>query len=180
MRELLSTQERLRLLKAVIFKRGQVGVNETATQLALSKGLVSKYLDLLARAGMAKRYHGKFVIANASALVKGIKIMLNLQRLPIAVFKKRPFIQAAGLYGSCAKGENTEESDMDIWIRVGKAQEKEQAALSSELNRRLGNAKVLFLPDGKLERLKQEDELFYHALAFGSITVYGGSDALQL
>ena len=180
MKELLSTQERLRILEAVIFKRVQVSVNETATQLALSKGLVSKYLDLLAKAGMVKRRNGKFIVVETSPVVKGIKVMLNLQRLPISVFKKRPFIQAAGLYGSCAKGENTEESDMDIWIRVGQAQEKEQAALSSELNRRLGNAKVLFLPDGKLERLKKEDELFYHALAFGSITFYGVSDALQL
>ncbi len=180
MKEIFSTKERLKILEAVIFKRGQVSVNETASRLHLSKGLVSKYLDFLAKAGMAKRHNGKFSIIENSPFVKGIKVLLNLQRVPTSVFRKRQFVKAAGVYGSCAKGENTEESDTDIWIRIAKTGETLQAALTSELNKKVDNAKILFLSDGKLEQLKKQDELFYHALTFGSITIYGENDALQL
>ena len=180
MEKIFSTKERLRVLEAVIFRQDRVSVNETSGRLRLSKGFVSKYLDFLARAGIAKRHNGKFAILGSSPLAKGIKILLNLRRFPAGIVKKCPFVIAAGLYGSCAKGENLEESDMDIWIRIGKVDEKEQAALTSELNKKVGNAKILFLADGKLEQMKKQDELFYHALSFGSITVYGASDALQL
>ena len=108
------------------------------------------------------------------------QVLLNLQRIPAGVFRKYPFVKAAGLYGSCAKGENTEESDMDVWIQIDTTEEKEQAVLTSELSRKVENAKPLFLSKGKLEQLKKEDSLFFHALLFGSITVYGGNDALQL
>ncbi len=180
MREIFSTTERLKILERVIFKRGQVSVNETAGRLALSKGLVSKYLDFMAKAGMAKRHNGKFTIVENSPLVKGVKVLLNLQRIPTGLFRKYPFVKAAGLYGSCAKGENTEESDVDVWIQIGQAEEKEQAVLTSELSKKVENAKPLLLSKGRMEQLKKEDLLFYHALAFGSITLYGENDALQL
>jgi predicted nucleotidyltransferase len=180
MKEIFSTKERLRILEAVIFKRGQLSVNETAGRLHLSKGLVSKYLDFLAKAGMARRRNGKFSIIENSSLVKGIKVLLNLQRIPAGIFRKRPWVKAAGVYGSCAKGENTEDSDMDLWIRIAKTGETMQAALTSELNKKVGNAKILLLSDEKLDRLKKQDELFYRALVFGSITLYGENDALQL
>lgn len=180
MREIFSTTERLKILEAVIFKQGQVSVNETASRLALSKGLVSKYLDLLAKAGMARQHNGKFTIIEDSPLVKGIKVLLNLQRIPASFFKRYPFVKAVGVYGSCAKGENTEESDLDVWILINKAEEAAQAALTSELNKKIENVKPLLLSKAKLEQLKKEDPLFFYALAFGSIAIYGGPDAFQL
>lgn len=180
MRELFSTTERLRILEAVIFKRGQFSVSETAGRLALSKGLVSKYLDLMVKAGVAKRHNGKFAVVGDSPTVKGVKVLLNLQRVPAGLFKKYPFVRAAGLYGSCAKGENTEESDVDIWIRIAKIAETEQAALTSALNREVADVKPLFLSQERLERLREEDPLFFYALAFGSIAVYGEENAFQL
>jgi predicted nucleotidyltransferase len=173
MRDIFSTTERLRILEAVIFKPGPVSVNETASRLALSKGLVSKYLGLMAKAGMAKRHNGRFTIIGDSPLVKGVKVLLNLHRIPAALFKHYPFVKAAGLYGSCAKGENTEESDLDVWIQIDKAEEPAQAALTSELSKSIENARPLLLSKGKLARLKKEDPLFFYALTFGSITVYG-------
>lgn len=179
MENIFSTKERIRILDAVIYKEGNISVNSIASQLRLSKGLLSKYLDILAKEGILKRANGKFIVTD-SALGKGIKILLNIRKIPLLVLKKHSFVKSAGLYGSCAKGENNEESDIDLWIRIDDVSEEKLAGLSSELNKRLEKLKILFLTDKKIEKLKKEDELFYHSLTFGSITIYGGKDGIQL
>ena len=54
MEKILSTKERIRILKAVIFKLKPVNVNMVAAELKLSKGLISKYFDVLVKAGVLK------------------------------------------------------------------------------------------------------------------------------
>jgi len=179
MENIFSTSERIRILDAVIYRQGSISVNSIAGELRLSKGLVSKYLDILAKDGILKRAGGKFIVVE-SAFGKGIKILLNIRKIPVSALKKYRFVKSAGIYGSCAKGENNEESDIDLWIRVDDVSEEKLARFSSDLNKRLEKLKILFLTDKKIEKLKKEDELFYHSLAFGSITIYGGKDGIQL
>ena len=177
---LFSTTERFTLLESLVFKTGRLSVNHVASQLHLSKGLVSKYVDLLIKEGLAKRVNGKFIINESSDVVKGVRLLLNVKRIPSALFKKYPFVQGAGLYGSCAKGENTEDSDVDLWIRIGKASDEQLAAFTAALRRHIERVNLLFLTDKKLAQLKREDELFYHALSFGSLVLYGASYGLEL
>ena len=177
---LFSTKERVKILEAVIFQTKQISVNQIAFQLKLSKGLVSKYLDILVQEGIAIRADGKFLINQDNAEVKGIKVLLNIRQIDTELFKKFPFNQAVGLYGSCAKGENTEDSDVDLWIRISEANEDKRAALASQLRKKIENVKVILLSEEKIRKLKKEDELFYHALSFGSITLYGVPNALEL
>lgn len=179
MERIFSTRERIQILKRVIYKRNTISVNSIANQLKLSKGLVSKYFDILAREGIAKRSKGKFVI-NKSSLTKGIKILFNINNINTKIFRKYPFIKSVGLYGSCAKGENTEDSDVDLWIRIRETSEEKQAALTSELNKAIKNIRILFLTDKKIEELKKEDIQFYYSLAFSSITIFGDKDGIQL
>jgi len=179
MENIFSTRERIRILETVIYKRDSISVNSIANQLKLSKGLVSMYFDILVKKGIAKKSSGKIFINN-SLLTKGIKILFNINRINTKIFKKYSFIKFVGLYGSCAKGENTEDSDVDLWIRIGETSEERQAALTSELNKKIKNLKILFLTDKKIEKFKKEDELFYHSLVFGSITIYGDKGGVQL
>lgn len=179
MENVFSTKERIKILQAVIYKKDNLSVSSIAAQLKLSKGLVSKYLDILVKEGVAKRSNGKFIIRNSS-LTKGIKILFNIKNVNPKIFKKYPFIKSVGLYGSCAKGENTDDSDVDLWIKIGEASEERQAVLTSELNKKIKNVKILFLTDKKIEKLKKEDKLFYYSLVFGSIIIYGDKDGLQL
>jgi len=179
MESIFSTKERIKIIDAVVYKKGSISVNNVASQLRLSKGLVSKYLDILAKEGILKRANGKFIVVE-SAIGKGIKILLNIRKIPVLLFRKYPFVKSAGLYGSCAKGENNEESDIDLWVKVDDVSEEKLASLSSGLNKRLEKLKLLFLTDKKIEKLKKEDELFYHSLAFGSITIYGEKDGIQI
>lgn len=179
MESLFSTSQRIKILQAVIFRTGSVSVNNIASQLRLSKGLVSKYFQILLKEQILKKEKGKLVVADNTS-VKAVKILLNLRRIDTRIFSKYPFVTAAGLYGSCARGENTEDSDVDLWVRVKDAEETKIASLTSEINKKIKNAKLLFLSDKKIEKLRKEDIMFYHSLSFGSIILYGDKDAVSV
>lgn len=86
MENIFSTKQRIKILKAILFKTGNISVNNIANQLRLSKGLVSKYFDILAKMGILKRVNGKLRITD-SPLVKGIKILLNIRNIDVNIFK---------------------------------------------------------------------------------------------
>jgi predicted nucleotidyltransferase len=179
MESLFSTSQRIKILQTVIFRSGSVSVNNIASQLRLSKGLVSKYFQILLKEQILKKEKGKLVVADNTS-VKAVKILLNLRRIDTRIFSKYPFVTAVGLYGSCARGENTEDSDVDLWVRVKDVEETKIASLTSEINKKIKNAKLLFLSDKKIEKLRKEDIMFYHSLSFGSIILYGDKDAASV
>lgn len=179
MHDIFSTEERIKILQAILFKEDPVSVNNIAYQLKLSKGLVSKYFDILTKKGILKRLKGKLCVKD-SPLTGGIMILLNIRNINIRLFKKYPFVVSAGLFGSCAKGENTEDSDVDIWIKIKDERETKLASLTTEVNKKIKNAKILFLTDKKTMKIKEEDEMFYHSLVFGSIILYGDKSGVQL
>ncbi len=177
MREILSSREREKVLQAVIFKEDAFCVTGIANALGISKSFVSKYLELLSVKNVLKRVRSKY-IANNSHITRSLKIMLNIISIDTSIFGKYKFIRAAGLFGSCAKGENTESSDTDIWLYINKAPEADLASLSARLRKKIRNVKILLLTADKIEKIKKEDPLFYHALSFGSIMLYGENDVL--
>lgn len=179
MENIFSTRQRVKILQNIIFKANIISVNNIAKQLKLSKGLVSKYFDILAKEKILKRADGKFLVADSS-IVKGIRVLLNVRHINTNIFKKYSFVKTAGLYGSCSKGDNLEDSDVDLWIKVDDVSDAKLASLTSEINKKIRGAKIIFLTDKKIVKLKNEDELFYHSLVFGSIILYGGSDGIQL
>lgn len=179
MESLFSTSQRIRILEAVIFRTGGISVNNIASQLNLSKGLVSKYFQILLEQEILKREKDGLFVSDSPS-VKAIKILLNVRNIDPRIFGKYPFVSAAGLYGSCARGENTEESDVDLWVRIRDVEESKLASLTSEINRKVKNAKLLILSDKKIEKLRKEDIMFYHSLSFGSIILYGNMHAAQL
>ena len=170
--ELLSTKERIKILRHALYKTEPLSVNKIAGETKLSKGLVSKFLEMLVKAGIAKRSKSKLLMQD-SLKTKAIKILLNLESFDTKAFAKRRFVVSAGLYGSQVKGKNTEDSDIDLWILVKDAKEEDLAKLTRELKEKHANIRPLYLTKKKLETLKKEDTVFYHALIFSSITAYG-------
>lgn len=154
-------------------------MNNIASQLRLSKGLVSKYFQILLKQKILKKEKGKLFVSGTPS-VRAIKILLNVKNIDARIFSKYPFVTAAGLYGSCARGENNEESDVDLWIRLKDVDETKAASLTAEIRKRVKNSKVLFLSDKKIEKIRKEDTMFYHSLAFGSIILYGDMDVAQI
>ena len=179
MESLFTTSQRIKILQTVIFKTDSVSVNNIASQLRLSKGLVSKYFQILLKQKILKKEKGKLFVTQTPA-VRAIKILFNVKSIEVKIFSKYSFVTAAGLYGSCARGENTDESDVDLWIRIKDVEEIKVASLTAEIGKRVKNSKVLLLTDNKFEKISKEDTMFYHSLAFGSIILYGDKDAAQL
>lgn len=175
--KLFSTKERIAILQDVIFSEKEIGVNEVAKRLGLTKGMISKYLDILVTENLLERKHTKFIIKNTIE-TKILKIIFNLQGINTGIFRRYKFVEAAGLYGSCAKGTNTSSSDTDVWIKIHKTDNEKLAKLTSELRKNIKNVKILILDDKKLETLKKDDPLFYYSLFFGSVIVYGEENTI--
>ncbi len=169
---LLSTPQRIKILKKIIYSDHPITVSKTARELKLSKGLVSKFFNILVSEKILKKQKKKFIILD-NLFVKSIKILLNINIFNPALFKKYPFIEGVGLYGSCVKGTNIEDSDIDLWVKIKKVKEEELSKLTNELKRKDERIKPLFLTKEKIEVFKKEDIVFYYSLVFGSITLYG-------
>jgi len=166
-------------IQAVIFRTDSVSVNNIASQLRLSKGLISKYFQILLKQKILKKEKGKLYVSETPS-VRAIKILLNVKSIDARIFGKYPFVTAAGLYGSCARGENNEQSDVDLWIRIKDVEETKAASLTAEIGKKVKNSKLLLLSDKKFEKIRKEDTMFYHSLAFGSIILYGDKNAAQI
>lgn len=167
-----STGERLAILRSALFKDGPIRVGEVARESRASKGLVSAYLPILSKDGIFERTGRKFLVKNTSR-AKGLKLLLAMEDTGSIPFSRYKFVESAGLYGSCAKGENTESSDMDLWIKVKGASQNELALLNSRIKKKFPHANVLVLTKEKLEKLRVENRTFYNSLYFGSIIIYG-------
>jgi predicted nucleotidyltransferase len=170
--ELFSTKERIKILSKIIYSEKELRVNETAKKLGLSKGLISKYFEILVKKSILKKSRTKFIIKDNS-LIKSLKIMFNIQKIDPKIFINNKFVKAVGLYGSNAKGTNTESSDVDLWIKVENAEDDKIVELTSQLRKKIENVKTLILNNKKIGLLKKKDPLFYYSLYFGSIILYG-------
>jgi predicted nucleotidyltransferase len=177
---LLSTKERVQILRAVLFKKGPVRVSDVSRETGLSKGLSSKVLDILASEGVLRRQARAYTVKDGPT-TRGLRILLNLTPLDAGVFRKFPFVKGAGIYGSFARGDNTEESDIDLWVFVDEVGITALAGLTAALRETDDRISPYYLTDAKLERLMRENPPFYHSLYNGSILIWGeGLDAVQL
>ena len=170
--KLLSTEKREQILNEVLFKESEISVVNVSRNLNISKGFVSRYFSLLAEEKIVKKTKNKYKV-NDSLDVRLLKILFNLKRFSKFNFKRFPFVSGVGLYGSCAKGENTEDSDIDIWIKIGERDEERLAKLTVRMKKISAKISFLYLTDEKLEVLKKEDPHFYNSLVYGNINIYG-------
>jgi len=176
--ELFSTEERVKTLKYIIYLEKPFTITETAKELDLNKGFISNYFKNLQNNELLKRKENEFSVKQNSK-VKGIRILFNLEKIDEEIFKKYEFVEAAGLYGSAAKGTNTKSSDTDIWIKTEPTTEEKQSKLTADLRKNIKNVKPLLLNNEKIKKIKEEDPIFYHSLYFGSILIYGEIDEIQ-
>lgn len=170
--KLLSTKERERILKDVLFKQREISVADVSRRLKVSKGFVSKFFSLLSMERILKKSKKKYVVLT-NLKVRLLRILFNLQLFSDFYFGKYPFVRGAGIYGSCTKGENTEDSDIDIWIKIDKTDERDLAKVTGSLKKLSGRISPLYLSGEKLRVLRDEDPIFYSSIVLGSIRLYG-------
>ncbi|MHB1377530.1 MAG: winged helix-turn-helix domain-containing protein, partial [Candidatus Humimicrobiaceae bacterium] len=93
MNKIFSTNERIKILNSIILNKNPLSVNSVAFGLKLSKGLVSKYFDVLKNSGIVKRSNGKYLILD-SGVTKAIRILLVVSDIDISIFTKYNFVKS--------------------------------------------------------------------------------------
>jgi predicted nucleotidyltransferase len=172
--DILSTEKRCRLINYILDNpEHEPAVEELSRTLKLSKGFVSQYLKLLEENKILKK-NKKYRVNLENPLTKGLKILLNLERIEVKKFKKIPSLLGVGLYGSWANGTNKKDSDVDFWVKVKKYPPEEVLArVAAELRKKLGRVQILILQPERIENMRKNDPIFYHSLVFGSIVLLG-------
>lgn len=93
---------------------------EIAEKTSLSKGGTNQSLRELAHQGILKtEKKGNMTFYSADLMspsVRQFKILQNVALLETMVNKLRPLADRVVLFGSCAKGEDTQESDIDLLV----------------------------------------------------------------
>lgn len=97
--QIFSTKERILILQKALFSSKPLSVNIVAKELRLSKGLISKYFDILAKEKILKKIKNKFFVLD-NLFVRSIKILFNINNFDLRIFKKFKFVKSVGLYGS--------------------------------------------------------------------------------
>ena len=173
---LFSTRERAKILREAVYSIKPLTVAKLAKKLQLSKSVVSKFLGMLTKEKIVRRKGAGYVVVESPQTV-AVRLLFNISSFDRALFSY-PFVKAVGIYGSWAKGRNTVDSDIDMWIKVGRAGTADLAALQHRLMKIFPKIKILFIDEEKVEHIKVKNPLFFHSLVFGSIAIYGDLDEI--
>jgi predicted nucleotidyltransferase len=170
--DLFKTEERLKILYYVLY-RNYAGVTLVSKETGTNKGLVSRYLNKLARYGMLRKTDKKYSVVD-SAMVRAVKILLNLNRLGTEPMTFN-WVIGMGIFGSWAQGTNTYESDLDVWVRAERyPPELDLAKLQGALKKMAGcETNLLVLTQEKLREIRTKDAPFYNSLMRTSIVLAG-------
>jgi predicted nucleotidyltransferase len=173
---LFKSEDRIRILRSVCLD-DVVSVQAVSVETGVSKGLASLYLNLLVDYGLLARKNRAFYRRKGD-LWRVIKILLNLDllrpllRLPV-------WARGIGIYGSWARGTNTRDSDLDVWVLVDEySPELEfRVAESDQDLSKVTNGPVhsLILTREKLDFIASSDKPFYANLIRNQITIEGES-----
>lgn len=173
--ELFSSAERLRLIEKLFYVHfGELRVRAIAREAKVSPALVSDTIEILRRHGLLK--DGKVDFLHPS--VRALKIMLNAEKLEsIKIAQKAGALfkgcAGIGLYGSWANGTNTNESDLDLWIKSEDEGEEKITKIRRFLKEKLGlEANVILLTKKRLKELKEKDFVFY-CMLYNSFLLWG-------
>lgn len=147
-------------------------VRELSRMVGRDVSLVSRNLkDLEAMGLVARDDVGNLAFYQArmeSVLLRQMKIWFTLLELQPLVRDLQEVTASIALYGSCARGEDTSSSDIDLYIETAEKEavqevlERHRAALSRELS------PVVHTPD-ETYRLKTGDTPFFDSIRQGIV-----------
>lgn len=173
---LFKSEDRIRILRFVSLN-DTVSVHSVSNETGVSKGLASLYLNILVNYGLLSRSGRVFQKRNTD-LWSVVKLLQNLDLLTQAL-RLPPWARGIGIYGSWARGTNTSESDLDIWVLVDNYDPEFEfrVAESDQDLSKLTNGPVhsLILTREKLAGIARSDQPFYANLIKDSITIEGES-----
>lgn len=143
---------------------------EVVRRTGVSKGSANKILKLLTSLGFLTREEkGRLAIYRLNqkeATVKQFKILINTFELKPLTDKLKDISRRVVLFGSCAQGTDTKESDIDILVVTD---EKEPTGeIISEFNRKSERKVAPITVDmNEYIKLKREDKPLYENIERG-------------
>lgn len=151
----------------------RVKVTEVAKKLGVSKGSVSLAANELMKEGILKEWS----VDAENPRTRALKILLNTETLVKSgtVGELRKIGVGGGVYGSWARGTNTEDSDIDLWVKPKKSFEQTDVArISRDIRKKLGlQVQLLVLSKERIMQLKSDNRIFYYSLLFSSMKLFG-------
>ncbi len=151
-------------------------VRDLSRLLAYDVSLVSKNLKELERFGLVNHNDiGNLVFYKANmdnVLLKHIKICFTLMELNELIHMINPVSSSSILYGSCAKGEDTSASDIDLFIET-----IDKDAVQSMINNYREKiprtiSAVVVTPD-EMYAMKMKDKAFFSSIQNGIVLKEG-------
>jgi len=140
---------------------GKTGTSIGATNQSLNKLFK---LGLISREKRGKMYFYSLNID--SAAIKYFKIFTNLAELQKLVNSLSSISNQIILFGSCAKGEDTDESDIDLFIHSEYPDKARKILKSVKLDRVI---KPVIVNSLDFVSLKRKDEEFYKQIKDGIV-----------
>ena len=108
-----------------------------------------------------------YKINEKNPAVKYFKIFINIQELNTLINKIKNRCKKIVLFGSCATGEDTMESDIDLFVIAENSEAVKKAIKKKYLNQR--ELKPIILSPHELIQLKGKDKAFYTEISKGII-----------
>ncbi|MFH1285606.1 MAG: nucleotidyltransferase domain-containing protein [Candidatus Micrarchaeota archaeon] len=169
---LLSTQERERILGYLLEHSSEsINLTKIAREVKVSPAQVHKYVGILRE---QKHVSGNRMIE--LPVTSALRLLLNLKKIQEArvvemLRKHFPKAMGIGLYGSWANGTNTENADLDIWIKLNsEPSDLDASAAKNELRKKLGiPIDIVFATPERLENFRKKSDAFYFSLYCGKI-----------
>ncbi|MCX6769951.1 MAG: nucleotidyltransferase domain-containing protein [Candidatus Micrarchaeota archaeon] len=172
---LLGTDERVRLLAHLLSHPSEEIVpGALAKSAKVSRSQAHKYAGILRAQGLVR---GKMLAESPS--LQAVRALLNVERLNRAgvtgILRRRfPEARGIGIYGSFARGANSEGSDLDIWMKIGEEPaDLEIAKAKKEIAGKVGaQADIVAATPQRLLRMREKSDAFYFSL-YNGILLWG-------
>lgn len=123
---LMNNKSSLNVLKFLIENTGKYHVRQISRKTELSLGFVSRVLrELFENELILVEKKGRMMLYNVNdknPVVKQIKVLLTMMRLYPLIKELRVIVRRIILFGSAFRGENTPDSDIDLFIMSNDSQ----------------------------------------------------------
>ncbi len=173
--KLFSTRERVKILGFLLeHPSAKINMNKLARDLKLSPGQIHKYITILRQE--------KIVVDDQlkeSYVTYSLRRLWNIKKIQDADIPKIarryfPKFKGLGIFGSWAKGDNKEESDLDIWLKLDfEPTDLEVAEAKKAMEKSIrANLDIVIASPKRLKHLHETSDIFYFSL-YNGITVWG-------
>ncbi|MBL7131744.1 MAG: nucleotidyltransferase domain-containing protein [Candidatus Omnitrophica bacterium] len=135
---------------------------QVALKTNLSKGGTNQALRRMSKEDLVvTEKKGRMVFYRAdskSPIVKQFRVLRNVASLEGIVDKVKPYAERIVLFGSCAQGEDTQKSDVDIFVVSGDRKKVERLISAGRFKREVQH--IIKSPQEYIGFEKREPELY--------------------